>query len=158
MTWAAKYTGTSNFSVEVIDPKGALAALLVNNVGAYAGTGAVHLDAASYSLKIDGDGSWNVAIAQPRHQVALALPQTLKGQYPQVLGPFTIHGGARLAATHDGNANFVVEVLDEDGALQDASVNTIGAYNGSTTVGDLDGVYYVTVTSDGHWAVALSAL
>lgn len=70
---------------------------------------------------------------------------------------------AIVTATHDGGANFIVQVLDAGNQpTLDLLVNTIGAYSGSSAYG-LNGTLgepgtNLQVQADGNWTVTISPI
>ena len=150
---------SANFAIEILDSSGQSKDVIVNVVGAYDGTIGEGLDAGSYTLKIDADGKWAVTVAQPGSVPGATLPQTYSGKGQQTVGPFNAGAAARLQAHNSGTSNFVVEVLNADGASQDVPFNQIGSFNGSTISNGLSGgPYYLKVDSDGTWTITVSAL
>jgi hypothetical protein len=155
---AATHSGSSNFSVELLDSSGSTKDVVVNVIGSYHGSKGEALSAGSYSLKITADGAWSVTITQPRGQSGSSLPQSYKGTGQQLVGPFAAGGSVRLAATNTGSANFSVEVLAADGSTKDVAFNEIGNFNGSTVSNGLSGgPYYLNVDSDGSWTISASS-
>jgi len=57
--------------------------------------------------------------------------------------------------THQGNRNFIVQLLDENGEQVSTSlVNEIGRFDGSKAVRvPRDGVYLFEVQADGSWTI-----
>jgi hypothetical protein len=59
--------------------------------------------------------------------------------------------------TSSSGGNFIVEVLDRDGHLQDVAFNVIGSFSGSTVSNSLsNGPYWLKVDSDGTWTISVS--
>lgn len=64
-----------------------------------------------------------------------------------------------ITATHDGGANFVVNMLDASNSpTGDLLVNTIGAYSGTTGYGfnSLGDATTLEVNADGNWSITIS--
>jgi len=157
----ATYSGSANFAVELLDSNGGSVDVPINVIGSYSGSVGEPLNAGTYILKIDASGAWTFVITQPRHVAGVSLPHTytLKGQ--QIVGPFKAGSAVAIQAQNtagpDGG-NFIVQVIDQDGALQDIPVNEIGSYSGSTISNNLtNGPYYLNVDSDGSWTVTVSS-
>jgi uncharacterized protein YceK len=73
----------------------------------------------------------------------------------------TLPGGSGIVtATHDGTANFVLNVLDAANTpTSDLLVNTIGAYSGTTLYGVRgfgEPATSLQVTADGNWNITIS--
>jgi hypothetical protein len=154
---------TGNFSIELLDSGGQLKDVAVNVIGSYSGSVGEGLDAGSYSLKIDADAGWTVTITQPRNLPGASLPHTYTGTGQQTIGP--VNGGGsggsadRMQAqnTSSRGGNFIVEVLDRDGNLQDVAFNVIGSFSGSTVSNSLsNGPYWLKVDSDGTGTISVS--
>jgi hypothetical protein len=114
------------------------------------------LAAGGYTLKITAGGDWVVEVAQPRNQLPQALPWVYAGRGQTFVGPFHASGDLRLTVSHDGQSNFVVQVLRSDGSLQATAVNTAGHYSASTVQAGLEGDYYINVRGDGNWTINLT--
>ncbi len=70
--------------------------------------------------------------------------------------PFSASAGlSRISATHQGEGNFFVHMLDKDGYVVGyALVNEIGTSEASTTVTvPEDGIYLFNVQADGPWTI-----
>ena len=67
---------------------------------------------------------------------------------------------AVVTATHDGESNFVIEVLDKKNETTDLVVNEIGAYTGSTAFGLRQRTTgrRLQVTADGDWTITLHSI
>jgi len=142
----------------LLDANGKTVDVLVNEIGSYSGSTASGLSAGNYVLKISADGTWKVAITQPRSEQGIPVPHTFNGKGQQFVGPFSTKGAVRIQATHDGQSNFAIEVLNAEGETRDVAVNEIGSYSGSTAVSDLDGRYYLKIAADGNWTAAVSPI
>ena len=71
-------------------------------------------------------------------------------------------GITTLVLTHNGFGNFVVELLSADGHSSELLVDTIGEYDGASTLiversavgGALEpGLYALVIQADGEWTV-----
>lgn len=66
-------------------------------------------------------------------------------------------GFAVFESNHNGGANFIVELQDENGNSLELLINDIGSYNGKTFAQiPASGNYYLNVTADGGWNVNIS--
>jgi hypothetical protein len=156
----ATYSGSANFAVELLDSSGGSIDVPINVVGSYSGSVGEPLNAGTYILKIDASGPWTFVITQPRHVAGVALPHTYSMKGQQIVGPFAAGSAVAIQAQNtagpDGG-NFIVQVIDRDGTLQDIAVNEIGNYSGSTISNNLsNGPFYLNVDSDGTWTVTVS--
>ena len=79
------------------------------------------------------------------------------GTGPQATEPFELSAGlARFEMTHQGEGNFVVELLDDEGAEVGPSLmNEIGPLDSSSQVVQIpqDGTYLLNVDADGAWTI-----
>ncbi|MDI6885804.1 MAG: hypothetical protein QMD22_05555 [archaeon] len=58
--------------------------------------------------------------------------------------------------THDGDSNFAVRLLDDEGDKVDLLVNEIGEFDGSKAVGiKKQGDYILDVSADGRWTITI---
>ena len=77
-------------------------------------------------LGITADGAWKVRIAPATS--APAFTGTASGKGPAVL---RYDGQAtRIAATHDGESNFIITSYQSNATMGDLVVNEIGVYSG----------------------------
>lgn len=152
----AVYDGESNFIVELIPTDDGFEELLVNAIGDFDGASGILAEEGTYLLDIDADGSWEIEIQQPRATVddADALPVELEGDGPGWDGPFRFDGLGQARGTHEGERNFIVEILPQEGRFSELVFNEIGEFDGETTF-DLEGIGYVTVEADGPWSLTM---
>ena len=77
-----------------------------------------------------------------------------------MLGPFDLVTGAVIvAATHNGSANFIVQIIGDSG--QTLTINTIGAYSGHRAHEVKDPAFFgiepgevrIQVQADGDWTI-----
>lgn len=66
-----------------------------------------------------------------------------------------VTGLLRSEYTHDGEMNFIVTLLDEQGEFQGILANEIGACEGSGAQGVDAGRYVLDVLADGNWSITL---
>ena len=88
-----------------------------------------------------------------------AKPITLTGSGPEATRPFQLESGLTvIQMKHQGNANFIVDLLDENGAsvVPMGLVNEIGPFEGSRamTVPN-DGIYLFWVEANGPWTIKI---
>ncbi|GGW73291.1 hypothetical protein [Streptomyces xantholiticus] len=149
---------TDDFIVELLDDRRQVQDLVVNRIGSYEGTKGVAASAGDHVLQVNADAPWTVEITQPGDQPAAALPQTWAGSGDRMQGPFEADRVVTVAAANTGDGNFVVTVVDADGRSQDLVFNESGNFAGSAVARmTSEGPYYVNVTSEGEWTLALSA-
>lgn len=155
----AQYTGQRNFIVQLLDQSGQAINLIANTIGAYDGTSALRVPTTgAYLLNIQASGAWTIDLLQPgpaELAQTAKLPQTFNGRGTQITPFFTAKAGAlRLSMKHDGQRNFIVQLLDSEGRTVDLSANVIGPFDGSKVVRiPADGVYLFTIQADGAWTI-----
>jgi len=153
----ATHDGESNFIVDLVPVNGARPQLLVNVIGDFDGaSGTILDDHGTHLLDIDADGTWELTIFQPEADAedAHSLPLDLEGEDPAWDGPYQLEGLATATGAHEGEGNFIVEVLPQEGPFAELVFNEIGTFEGETTV-DVEGVGYVTVEADGPWSLTI---
>jgi hypothetical protein len=152
------HNGNSNFIIWLLDDEGNYLELLVNEIGGFDGAKAVGIqDGGSYLLGISADGDWTIDIEQPRPSTASSIPLTLRGEGQQVPELFYIDAGlTRFEMSHDGNSNFAIWLLDDEGNYVSLLVNEIGEFDGSKAVGiSKNGIYLLDISADGNWEVSI---
>jgi len=150
--------GDRNFIVWLLNDEGDQIDLLVNKIGEFDGSRAVGITKqGDYILDISADGSWTVTIEQPRPSYAPPVPKTLKGTGQQASEMFYLDTGlARFEMTHDGDRNFIVWLLDDDGNQIDLLVNKVGEFDGSKAVSiRKGGNYLLSISADGNWEISI---
>lgn len=150
------HAGQSNFIVDLIPVDDGREELLVNVIGAFDGASGVLAEQGTYLLDVDADGNWTIDIRQPRstEDEADPLPTELDGTEPAWDGPLLFDGLGEARGTHEGQGNFIVEILPQNGRFPELVFNEIDQFDGETTF-DVDGVGYVTVEADGPWTIEL---
>ncbi len=81
----------------------------------------------------------------------------LQGSSRQASQKFSLEPGVAIfEVSHDGDSNFVVRLLDENGQSVDTLFNQIGAYHGDQGFAIAKaGQYLLDVAADGNWTVAI---
>lgn len=152
----AVHEGESNFIVELIPVDDGQPRLLVNVIGDFDGASGTIVEDGTYLLDVDADGPWELAVLQPEaaEDEAAPLPVEIDGDGPSWDGPYLFDGLATATGSHEGQGNFIVEVLPQDGTFSELVFNEIGPFEGETTL-DVDGVGYVASTADGPWTLTI---
>jgi hypothetical protein len=84
-----------------------------------------------------------------------AAPLEFSGSGEQATESFQLSAGlARFEATHQGESNFWVDLLDEEGNQLDMVVNDVGPVDASKAIQvPEDGTYLLNVEADGTWTI-----
>ena len=152
------HDGDRNFIVWLLNDEGDQIDLLVNKIGEFDGSKALCVTKqGDYILDISADGSWTITIEQPRPSYASPVPKMLKGTGQQASEMFYLDTGlARFEMTHDGDHNFIVWLLDDDGNQIDLLVNKVGEFDGSKAVSiRKGGNYLLSISADGNWEISI---
>ncbi|MDY6931833.1 MAG: hypothetical protein SVJ22_07990 [Halobacteriota archaeon] len=152
------HDGGSNFAVWLLDGEGDKIELLVNEIGEFDGSKAVSIKKqGDCILDVSADGSWTITIEQPRPSTAPSAPKTLNGKGQQASEVFYLDKGlARFEMTHDGDSNFAVWLLDDEGDNVELLVNEIGEFDGSKAVSiSKGGIYLLDISADGNWEISI---
>jgi hypothetical protein len=132
---------------------------VANVIGPFQGSTPVQItQSGQYLLDVQNAGNWQIEVTQPR---ADSAPETksFSGNSAQATQLFELSGGLhRVELTHQGDANFIVDLLDENGAsvVPMGLVNEIGPFDGSramTVPGD--GIYLFSVQANGPWTITV---
>jgi len=71
-----------------------------------------------------------------------------------VTDEFELEGGVTIAeAVHEGESNFIVELVPTDGKLTELLINVIGENDGASGVLADPGEYVLDVDADGEWEI-----
>jgi hypothetical protein len=163
----AGHNGQSNFMVQIIGAAGS-EEYSINEIGRYSGSRAHAVSSGSslfglvsgtHRIQVKADGPWTLELKQERPSGGAPPPISDKGNGDNVIRWLNLRKGQYvLTASHDGQSNFMVELLKSDGSQTEYLVNEIGAYSGQTLIQvgsnllDLKpGLYAFVVQADGHW-------
>ena len=85
-------------------------------------------------------------------------PQTFSGIGDSAVPAFNLNKGlAIFEMSHNGGANFAIQLYSSTGGYVDLLVNTIGTFNGSKVISlDHTGQYTMNVTASGNWSAKVS--
>jgi hypothetical protein len=155
------HQGNANFIVDILDENGNSVAPMgvANVIGPFEGSTPVQImRSGQYLLDVQNAGQWQIEVTQPR---AASAPETksFSGDSAQATQLFELSGDLhRVELTPQGDANFIVDLLDENGAsvVPMGLVNEIGPFDGSRamTVPD-DGIYLFSVQANGPWTITV---
>jgi hypothetical protein len=145
--------GAGNFSVESLAADGSQNDLLVNTIGAYAGTVLFDIGAGEHSVafKVKATGLWTISIKPITSARAWDTSAKLTGKGDDVvlLSP-PAAGLTSISVVASGKGNFVVQTYGLDGTST-LLVNQIGAYSGQVQLPDQSAV--LEVNADGSWSI-----
>lgn len=149
------HSGTSNFSVRLLSTTSDDTEYLVNEIGSYGGMMAFYVDeAGEYIFDIDADGGWSIVLEQPRYVSGAEFVESFSGEGAVVTDYISVEEGlAVFDFTHDGESNFIVQVLDESGETVAYLANEIGSYEGSVAEYLDEEVYRFFIDADGAWTM-----
>ena len=144
----AAHDGSSNFALSVLDASNASTGeLLVNTIGAYAGTTAYGFNAlgTGTTIQVTADGNWSITISPVSSAPAMAAAGTGDGVF--------LYSGSvgKLTATHDGSSNFTVSEGTGEAFHYGLLVNEIGAYSGTIPLSS--GPSAIVIGADGNWTL-----
>lgn len=148
----ATHDGSRNFILSVLDAQNeSTGDLLVNTIGAYAGSTAYGLNGSFLGeparLQITADGSWSITIAPLAQAAALAPSGTGDGVFL-----YDGEAGA-LAFSHTGERNVIVQEFPDELFAFGLLINEIGAYSGTVPLSG--GPSVITVVADGAWTASV---
>lgn len=151
------HQGQMNFIATLLDEQGTeVGYALGNEIGNVESSSALRIQRAGrYVLDVDADGPWSATVTQPRPADA-PEKTSFSGDNNAATPLFSTDGGLkRVTATHQGQGNFIVNMLDSEGReTAFAMVNEIGSGEFSTTVTvPRAGLYLFTVEAEGPWTI-----
>ena len=84
-------------------------------------------------------------------------PIVLSGTGQEATSKFSLEKGLSIfRMTHDGDSNFIIWLLDEEGNEIVLLVNEIGEFDGSKATSiDNAGIYLLDVSADGNWEISI---
>jgi hypothetical protein len=157
-----KHNGSSNFAVWLDGQATAdHVDLLVNEIGSWQGSRATSIpESGKYLFEVDADGPWSIEISQPTplNASVVGSPHDFSGTGTQALYFLKVGSGIhKVAATHNGSANFAVIAYSSDASSRQLLFNEIGAVNSSVALRIGSGGAYVVfdVEADGDWTLSV---
>ena len=158
--FSVSYQGDRNFIANLLGQNGADAGrgALANEIGSFQGSKAIQTRAGEHLLDVQASGPWTITIEQPRPSSA---PQTtsFSGNSQSATDLFELSKGRKtFSMTHQGDRNFIVNLLDKNGADagRGALVNEIGPFNGSKAIQiPQDDIYLLQVQASGPWSITV---
>ncbi|MEI6426312.1 MAG: hypothetical protein WCO66_03065 [Candidatus Absconditabacteria bacterium] len=149
------YNGESNFSVTLLDSEGNYIALLANEIGDTSSSIGVKIEKeGDYLFNVTAEGTWTITTdySTPRVNV---MQSTLNDVGGKIIGPFNLTQGLhKFKLSHNGESNFSVTLLYNNGDYISLLANEIGNANSSLGVRiDKSGDYYFNITADGTWTI-----
>lgn len=153
------HDGEEAFTVWFVDEDGERVELAYGAVGPFVGRSIHALDPGTYGLSVDADGAWTADVTElPVYESGESLPLELDGVLVDVVGPVDFPEGGEVTFSlsasdgaghqsflYDRHGDLVAEIHREEGDVDDASVT-----------GDVSGVGYVFVESDGEWSLSIT--
>ena len=151
------HQGSANFIASLLDEQGTeVGYAIANEIGTIDSSSALRIpQAGRYVLDVDADGPWSSTVTQPRPAEA-PEETSFSGDNNAATPLFSTPGGLkRVTATHQGQGNFIISMLDSEGReTAFAMINEIGSGEFSTTVTvPQDGLYLFTVEAEGPWTI-----
>ena len=164
---SASHDGQANFIVQIVGAAGSVE-YSINEIGSYlgsrghtvsSGSAFFGLVSGSHRIQVQADGEWDLVLNQEHPSAGTPPPISFEKKGDSVLNWLLLREGQYVVTTsHNGQSNFIVELLKSDGSQSEYLVNEIGAYSGQTIVSvgsnlfDLKpGYYAVVVQADGSW-------
>lgn len=147
----AGHQGSSNFVVQVLDQNNQPLDLVVNTIGAYAGTSLIGEYGDSITtIQITADGPWTLTAQGIAALTPATNPASGTGDAVVLLDI----DASTVALNHAGSSNFVVQSFPVDGGFPNLAVNDIGPYQG--TVPFTGGIQVVEIKADGAWTLTVN--
>lgn len=99
----------------------------------------------------------NIQSPIPTTPAPTHTPQQFTGRGQQTSPQFQLPSGLiTFHFTHDGQSNFAIWLLDDQGNQIDLLVNTIGPFDGSKALGiQKPGLYLLNIEADGNWTIEI---
>lgn len=154
-----EHDGDANFIVQLRNADGETEEYLVNEIGTIEGTTAAPLEAGEYQLQVQADGNWKIDVIEPSTATedVQEAPAEVEGSGHTVVGPIGVDGSITVSATHDGDSNFIVHSVLEDGTSmydRELLINEQGDYEGEVIAVE-EGVRWITISADGNWTLEI---
>lgn len=131
---------------------------IINELNGIGGVDGVPVESGEYTFEIEADGEWAITLGSPEasSDVLQRPPASVSGLRNDVVGPVEISGGETIAVTHEGEGDFIVDSVLEDGT-GDTDVEGVadvfsGPYEDETTLTE-PGVRWFPVYASGSWEI-----
>jgi hypothetical protein len=167
----ASHSGKRNFIVKMVGPSST--EVSINEIGTYSGARAhavasnniVGLSPGSHRLQVKADGRWTATVKQSFPTAGKPPPITHQGSGDNVVSWLLLREGQFVfSASHTGQRNFIVKLVNSSGEPNFLLVNEIGNYQGSQIIqvesstfgfNPVPGLYALVVKADGRWDFTL---
>jgi hypothetical protein len=156
-----QHQGNGNFIVDLLDENGTSVAPMgvANVIGPFKGSTPVQIQrGGQHLLDVQNAGNWQIGILQPRVDEAPER-RSFSGNSKEATPLFELSGGLhRVEMTHQGDGNFIVDLLDENATsvVPMGLVNEIGPFEGSRAMQvPNDGIYLFSVEANGPWTIRI---
>ena len=116
--------------------------------------GGAMLAEGEYDIYVDAEDEWELTVVQPQtaDEEPEEIPASLEGEGPDWAGPIDLEAASSVTGSHDGAADFEVEIFTEDGT--ELVFHVVGEFEGETSIaGDGDG--YAVIDADGEWELEI---
>jgi hypothetical protein len=146
----ASHEGSANFSLAVLDSDNeSTGELLVNTIGTYEGTTVYGFNALAEgtTVQVTADGPWEITFSPVSAAPYLETSGTGDAVY------LYDEEARALDATHEGEANFVLQEETGGGFGSGLLVNEIGDYSGRVPLSS--GPSVISIQADGSWTLEL---
>lgn len=153
------HSGQSNFITKLLDDQGNTVEYVANKIGDYSGVSSARIDkTGTYLLNVTADGSWTASISQPQATTGASVPFTVTGSSDAVSDPIKLTAGLHtFVMSHNGSANFIVQLVGTNGNTTEYLANEIGVVSLTQATGiDKTGIYYLSVVGDTSWSVTVN--
>ena len=130
----------------------------INELNGVGGVDGVPVESGEHTFEIEADGEWRLALGSPdtSSDALQRPPASVSGLRNDVVGPVEISGGETIAVTHEGEGDFIVDSVLEDGT-GDGDVEAVanefsGPYEDETTLTE-PGIRWFPVYASGSWEI-----
>jgi hypothetical protein len=152
-----QHSGEGYFGVWLLNAQGEQVDLLANTIGTYRGTVLRNLESGDYFFDIDADGRWSVSVSQTSPPDSGAEPSISKeATGSSVLGPFQSNGAVRMTFEGSDQSHYGVWLRGADASPRDLLFNEIGPTDQLSTVFPGEGVFFITIETDGGWSAGVT--
>ncbi|NIB99401.1 hypothetical protein [Halobacterium sp. R2-5] len=153
----AQHTGgESNFQIQAVSSNGT-EEYIVNAIGEYNGTVALHMPSGEWQLDVTADGDWNTNVTQPRYneEDIENLPASAEDQHAAFYGPFEFEGATEVTFEIENDAHAAVWLARMNGEKVELLHNEIGPYEGTSLVSQQGVGLIVIEAGSADWRIEI---
>jgi hypothetical protein len=149
------YTGSNNFIVKMLSVDSDNTEYIANEIDDYNGKKVFKVrNSGKFVLDVTATGSWDIEFEQPQDITSGQNTNSLTGNGDTISDFIEMDEGFyKFETSHNGDSNFIVQIVDLNGDTEAYITNEIGDYEGTKGNYIDNGIYLFSINADGNWNI-----